>query len=254
MIRRIATLAVTALALVAAPAQAQRNPEEPLPRFEDRLCPGIIGLEREFAETMVTRIRENAVAAGIRLADDTSCDPNLVIAFVDDGQSYLADLVERRGYLFQHMDRPSLDELLAQDGPVTVWHQTSAFTRDGIRVGTRDSLVDLPQAGMWQAHSRIYRPVRHDITYALVLFDRDAVSGMSLAQLSDHASLRAFSTHFPDEAGVTQASILTLFDDGEQGADALTAFDRAWLQRLYSGIPNMPASVRLRGVQVTSAD
>ncbi len=254
MTLRLFALTAAALATLAMPARAEVNPQEPLPRFEDRLCPGIIGLERGFAEQMVARIRANAQSAGVRLADEATCDANVIIAFVDDGQAYLADLVDRRSYLFSDMDRPDLDAMLAQQGPVTVWHQVTARTRDGIRVGGRDNLMDLPEAGMWQAHSRIYRPVRHDITYSLVLFDRAAVAGLSLRQLADHASLRALATAFPDETGVTEASILTLFDGSETQPDALTAFDTAWLNRLYSGIPNVPASTRLRGVQVSSAE
>lgn len=254
MTMRLFALTAAACAALATPAVAEVNPQEPLPRFEDRMCPGIIGLERSFAELMVTRIRANAESVGVRLADEASCDVNVIVAFVDDGQAYLADLVERRGYLFSQMDRPDLDALLAQEGPVTVWHQVTARTRDGIRVGGRDNLMDLPEAGMWQAHSRIYRPVRHDITYSLVLFDRDAVEGMNLRQLADHASLRALATAFPDETGVSQESILTLFDDGAAQPGALTAFDNAWLNRLYSGIPNVPASTRLRGLRVSSAD
>ncbi|QZH75676.1 MAG: hypothetical protein JY451_03510 [Erythrobacter sp.] len=251
MLRRfvVTVLAGLASSLFAAPALAQVNQDEPLPRFEDRLCPGVTGLELEQAELMVGRIRSNATRFGLQLADEASCEPNLLIGFVESGQDYLAQLVADRGHLFARMNRADRDTLLAQRGPVTVWHQIQQRTRDGLHVGTRENMTDLPRAGMWQAHSRIYVPVRNDITYALVLFDRAEVSGLTVAQLADLASLRGFATAFPDEAGAEQASLLTLFADPASRAPRLTAFDEAWLERLYSGIPNMPASVRLRGVQ-----
>ena len=62
----IATLRKTALAAalsalaLATPASADGIMDEPLPRFEDRLCPGVIGLEREYAELMVTRLRPSS--------------------------------------------------------------------------------------------------------------------------------------------------------------------------------------------------
>ena len=49
--------------------------------------------------------------------------------------------------------------------------------------------------------------------------------------------------------------MLTLFDSvqansAQERPDELTPFDRAWLERLYAGIPNLPASTRLHGVEV----
>ncbi len=241
--------ALTALVL-ATPASADGILDEPLPRFEDRLCPGIIGMEQEYAELMVTRLRMNAESFGLRLASEGDCDPNLLIAIVDDSRAYLEDLMDRRGYLFRDMSPADREAMLDDAGASGVWHQTAAHTRDGIRVGRRDNLAQIPEAGMWQAHSRIYRPVRHDITYALVLLNREDVRGTTLRQLADYATLRALATEFPEEAGAAQASMLTLFVAGAQRPEELTPFDRAWLARLYEGIPNLPASTRLRGVEV----
>lgn len=64
------------------------------------------------------------------------------------------------------------------------------------------------------------------------------------------ATLRALATGFPDEAGEGQGS----FDQGAEKPEALTAFDRIWLPRLYDGIPNLPASTRLRGVELAKND
>lgn len=254
MKRLLPAIAILAAAAISPPVIAQSNPDEPLPRFEGAICPGVAGLELDYAEAVVGRIRANVSDAGLRLSDEENCEPNVLVAIVEDGPAYLADLTQRRGYLFQEMDRSAVDAMLAQEGPVTVWHQVSTYTRDGLRVGRRDNLVDLPRAGMWQAHSRIYRPVRNDITYALVLFDRNAVGELSLTQLADLASMRALATDFPEEAGGTQETILTVLDTPQDRVASMTPFDRAWLTRLYSGIPNIPASIRLRGVRVSSAD
>jgi hypothetical protein len=234
------------LAGTSAPALADGIIEDPLPRVEDRLCPGIVGLETGMAETLVSRIRANAASFGVPLADTQTCEANLVVAIVDDGQAWLTDLAGRRGYLFRDMDRVDREELLAATGPVRVWNQVTVRTRDGMRVGLRENLTNLPQAGMWSAHSRIYRPVRKDITYTLVLFDKAAAGTLTPAQLADYATLRALATEFPDNPGAS--SILALFDAGDRPA-GLTDHDRAWLGELYRGIPNVPASVRLNSVE-----
>lgn len=245
--------AMTALA-VAMPVRADGIIEEPLPRFEDRVCPGILGLEREYAELVVTRLRTNAESFGLRLASHDSCEPNLVVAIVEDSRTYLADLMERRAYLFVDMEPAERQDMLAQANASGVWHQIAPRTRDGIRVGRSDNLVQPPRAGMWQAHSRIYRPVRHDITYALVLLNKDAVSGLTLRQIADFATLRALATEYPEVAQESADTMLRLFDEGASRPQELTAVDRAWLTRLYHGIPNLPASSRLRGLEVAGND
>jgi hypothetical protein len=45
-------------------------------------------------------------------------------------------------------------------------------------------------------------------------------------------------------------SIQRLFDgDAESAPEGLTEFDMAYLQRLYSSIPNLPAYARLEGLK-----
>lgn len=255
-VRKLTAAAVFSALAFAAPAQADGIMEEPLPRFEDRICPGVLGMEQQYAELMVSRLRDNVEMFGLRLSgsEEEGCEPNLVIAFVDDSRGYLANLMERRGYLFMDMDRSDREELVAGDAPYRVWHQVTAHTRDGIRVGSRENLAQLPEAGMWQAHSRIYRPVRHDITYALVLLDSDAVQGMTVRQLADFATLQALATEFPDGAEDSPGTMLRLFDSADAAPEGLGPVDAEWLARLYNGIPNLPASMRLRSVEVATAE
>lgn len=253
ILRKLAIATALTVTVTATPATADGIMDEPLPRFEDRLCPGIIGLDREYAELMVTRLRENADALCLRLAGEEACEANVVIAFVEDSRAYLAEMMDERGYLFNDMTPMQRRRLLDSTGASGVWHQVAARTRDGIRVGRRENLAQVPTAGMWQAHSRIYRPVRHDITYALVLLNRDEARGLTLRQLADYATLRALATEFPAEAGEGEASMLTLFENTEKPME-LTALDWAWLERLYAGLPNIPASTRLQGVEVAEGD
>ncbi|MEL1249073.1 hypothetical protein [Aurantiacibacter gilvus] len=255
-VRKLTAAAVLSALAVATPVQADGIMEEPLPRFEDRICPGVLGMEREYAELMVAHLRDNVEMFGLRLAgsEEEGCEPNLVIAFVDDGRGYLQELMQRRSYLFADMDRPDREELVAGDAPYRVWHQVAARTRDGIRVGSRENLTQPPEAGMWQAHSRIYRPVRHDITYALVLIDSAAVEGLTLRQLADFATLQALATEFPDGAEDNPGSMLRLFEGDDTAPESLGPVDAEWLAQLYNGIPNLPASMRLRSVEVATAD
>lgn len=233
--------------LLAAFAAVPAFANDPLPRFEDPLCPGVAGLELEAAAMVVGRIRDNAGQFGLRMAADGDCVPNLILAFVPDGRAFLERLQVNEPILFAQMAAQERRELLADTGPARAVLTTAARSRDGMSVPRRENLTDIPQAGMWSAHSRIYTPTRSDILSALVLIDSTAVEGRSLTQMADYATLRALAPasllRFREEA-----SIISLFDGEGEAPAEMTAADRALLTQLYRGPPNIGAAARIAGV------
>ncbi len=183
MLARLRPLALSASALAAlpfvAPAFAQSSAGgDPLPRFAEAVCPGIVGFKQDFAEYMVGRIRANAAALGLREADETVCDPNILVVAVADSQAFLERLRAERGFLFREVGRDEKRELLdSATGPARALLRVRVRTRDGIPVSRQDDLSNVPQALAWSAHSRIFVPTQNDIIAALVVLDRDAVQG-----------------------------------------------------------------------------
>lgn len=222
--------------------------DRPLPRIEDRLCPGVLGLRRDAAELMVDRIRWNAERLDMWLADDSDCSPNLIIAFVDDGKQQIAELQDRQPWLFQSMTIPERKALLEETGPVRVWTTALMRTRDGMPIPRRESLDVPPTVQMWMAHSKIYLTVREDITQVVILFDRDAVRGKTVIQLADYATMRGFARTKPVAGNAPLDTILALFDPDSEPPGGLTDFDQAYLRSVYEGIPNLPAASKLLGV------
>lgn len=221
--------------------------DRPLARIEDRLCPGVIGLRTSGAELMIDRIRWNAERLDMPLADDTGCTPNLIVAFVDDGQALIGTLEREQGHLFSSLTLPERRVLLAEEGPVRVWTTTAEKTRDGMPVPRRESLHNPPVVSMWMAHSKIYLTIRQDIEQVVVLFDREGVRGKSLIQLADYVTMRSFARTRPAGGDAALDTILALFDASEPPA-GLTDFDQAYLRSVYEGIPNLPAASKLLGV------
>ena len=222
----------------------------PLPRFSgDRLCPGIFGLKPEYAAVMIDRIRASADRLGVWLApDDGSCSPNLVVAFVDDGQAALRHYAAQQPWLFADMPRHERIELLREEGPARVWTSTHIRTRDGMPL-SEDRANNIQVAQTWMAHSRIYTATRADITGALVLFDRAEVRGKTLLQLADYATMRGLArTKSPEGRDAGLGTILGLFDEGVAPPPELTQFDRAYLAALYSDIPNLPGLTKVNSV------
>lgn len=222
----------------------------PLPRFEDRLCPGIFGMKGAYASLMIDRIRDTAERLDMwTAADDGTCRPNFIVAFVDDGQAALAQIESNQGWLFESMTTAGRRELLAEDGPVRVWTTTQTRTRDGMPVPRRESLDSPPTVGMWMAHSKIYIPIREDITQVVVLFDKKDVAGRTLVQLADYATMRGLARTRPvNGGGEALDTILTLFDPVGTPPQEMTEFDRAYLGAVYDGIPNIPGITKVLGV------
>jgi hypothetical protein len=247
--RRFALGGLLGAALLAPlPALAESN-EEPLARFEAPFCPGVVGLQREAAEMMVGRMRATGERLGLRMAPEGDCQANAVVGFVEDGQAFLNELREERGYIFAEMSRDERVELMSETGPARAMLRVRARSRDGMPISRRESLGELPQTAMWMAHSKIYVATRNDIISALVLFDRDEIRDFNLTQLADYATFRALVHTLPDPAAAGQASILTLFgDDGGRPA-SLTEFDLAYLDELYSGLANLPAPAKVAGLE-----
>ena len=89
--------------------------EEALPRFEAPLCPGVFGLRDDYAAEIVARIRANA--ARLEIATDAEgCTPNLLVAFMDDGRSFLSDFERRHPRMFRMVSSLERDELLHEVG------------------------------------------------------------------------------------------------------------------------------------------
>lgn len=223
----------------------------PLARFEDPLCPGIAGLTGDTAGLMIDRIRENARFVDMRVQDD-GCNPNFVVAFVDDGQAMLARMIDESPARFQYLSSVEKREML-EPGPVRVWTDVQPTTRDGMRIGRGRNLVNPPSMRAEMAHSKIYTTTRNDITMVWVIVDRDAARGMSLQQLADYATMRGLVRTKPAE-DMEISSILGLFNANGPWPGELTDFDRAYLTAVYDSIPNLPAARKLGRVATELRD
>lgn len=244
-LRRIALAGLAGAALLAPLPTVAQADEEPLARFEDPLCPGVLGLRQDAAEQMVGRLRANAEMLGLRMAENGDCEANFIVGFVGDGQTFLSQLQDRRSYIFAEMTREERTALLSDPGPARAMLRVRARSRDGMPISRRENLAQPPETTMWSAHSKIYTATRNDIISALVLFDRDAVRELDLGQLADYATFRALAHQLPDPAALDQESILTLFSGGEARPGGFTEFDRSYLAQLYTGIANLPAPAKL---------
>lgn len=243
-------VATTVASLASSPAAARAysgaDREVPLARFQDPLCPGIVGVAQDSAEGMVELIRRNAAELGLRLAEPQSCEPNLLVLVIDDPRGYLAGLRERKPYLFEHLGAAERQALFDAPGPAHTWTRVFVRTRDGMEVYQSENLTEPTQMWVEAAHSLIYVPTRRDIVSSMVLIDKKAVQGMSVAQIADYATMRGLSGSQAERLGAPRETILDLFEATAGAKPAgLTRSDRIFLQTLYSTMPNNPAAITL---------
>lgn len=255
MSHRILIAAAALAAAVLSPASAAGQAlggidrDEPLARFADPICPGVVGMKLEAAEAIVGRIRQNAEEFGLPLADPNSCEPNVIATFVADGKDYITRLKARHGWMFVDMTQQERKALFEAPGKVRAWTRTVVRSRDGMPISRREGLAQVPEAPMWMAHSKIYVATRRDYLAAMVLIDRDVADGRSVFQLADYVTMRAFGGETLRQLAPEGATILSLFDEPDSPPTALTPVDRAYLETLYGSPPNLPAALTLATVR-----
>lgn len=223
-----------------APNQAY---EVALPRFWGPVCPGVAGLRTEYAELMVDRMRETIARLKVPLAKG-NCSANLVVSFTGDGRALLADLEHNRPEIFHLLSPAEQAELLSDEAPVHVWNNV-AMRWTGAGAPPAHGV----KASVWGQLNRNAMPESYEIVGALVVFDRDAVRGMTLTQLADYATMRGLSHTKPADGAQPMATILSLFDGDGGSPDQLTDFDVGYLRSLYYSVPNASAAKKLNDVQ-----
>lgn len=233
------------------PDDFHRNP---IARFQDPVCPGIMGLPVDYAGLMVDRIRQDATLAGLDVAREGACTPNILVAFVRNGQVGLKEIAHTHGWLFESITAAEYRALLADPGPVHAWVNTVMRGRHGEAIygGNPAAAVDAfraPQLRLPAAHSHIYLPNRLDIQSAVVVIDLPAIEGLSTDQIADYVAMRAFARTRPVSGKGGIGTILSLFDPAGTPPSGLTPFDIAYLKGTYSVFANLPGAANLGAVR-----
>ena len=216
---------------------------EQIARFADAVCPASFGLRARDNIRVADRVREVARAAGIRVASQ-NCRPNILILIAENGEDVLAGLRRRRPGFFTGLGLTEIRHLAQADGPVHAWQVVEERGADG-RTTESIAFIRSPNGTLMYigasrqlntlVASRLGRTVRQDLALSVVIFDVDALDGLTLTQIGDYAAMRALAPTDSDRAP-SGRTILALFKDRHAGAapaDALTGLDSAYLRAVY---------------------
>ena len=215
---------------------------QPLARFQQPICPGVWGLSGESAHLIIDRIYYNAELAGLRLNEEAGCTANVIVAFVPDVETELAEMAAAGHGLVSGLTFWERKRLLDQEGPVRAWNVVTTRTSDGQARSGNPPTFDTTQI------SRTNSGTRRDIELSMVMIDTAAIANLDGIAVADYATMRTLARTLPPRDEAAFATILALFDDPVSAPDRLTDFDRAYLVSLYSGRANTPGGMALRNV------
>ena len=220
---------------------------EQLARFEDKVCPMVIGMPRDWTATMTRMIRENITAVGGKL-EPVGCKPNALAIFIDQPRELVDALHDAEPHLFNMTPR-EFKQFAALPGPVWSWHVTDMRDRDGKQVaqgsmGGNDFAVIKNAAA-----TRLYSNIREDMLAGFVVLDRRQTIGRTLRQLADLTTMHLLLDVKPGAAGQDMSSILSLFEARAAAGTPpprFSSFDRGMLAGFYTQRENNRSAVQQR--------
>jgi len=193
-----------------------------LARFEDEICPMVIGMPADLTAIMTRVIRENVVAAGGTVGK-AGCKVNAAAIFIDRPRDLILALHKSEPSFFMNMSPREFDYFSGRTVPVYSWHTANRYTRDGVLITGKSVRA---------AATRLYTSVRDEMESGLVVIDRQATIGKSLRQLADFATMHLMLDVNWRARRVDRGSILSLFQSREPPM-RMSSFDRGALSGFY---------------------
>lgn len=198
-----------------------------LARWEDRVCPGIVGLAPDRGAFVLDRLAQEAALVGVEV-EGPGCRPNILIVVTSRPDEIAAGVREHRRKFFAHLSFPrdvaaggggqSLGSFLTSTRPVRWWHVAVKTDRKHIV-------------------SRATSSKKDDLQRALVIVDARQLQQVNYEQLASYLTLVMLAQLDPEGQPSRLSSIMNLFADREAGrtpAGTLTPWDRAYLKGLYA--------------------
>jgi len=225
-------------------------------RWNNGICPKVVGIADTYAAIVSARIRAVATDAGARLAP-AGCRPNLLIAFAPSAKD-VAGVVARSApsRLWSGVRPAERDRFIESALPVRWVYSLAASGSQGpaLTGSPNDTLAiisvgeggaGLPSFGDAITTSRsssslVDTNLIVSISGAFVLVDLDRASGFTLDSVANYAARVALAQTPLPPRDLTAPSILGLFADtaNREVQTPLSDWDRAFLKALYRTPPN----------------
>ncbi|MGB7656110.1 MAG: hypothetical protein WBL74_11575 [Novosphingobium sp.] len=207
----------------------------PLARHYAPICVTTFGINPDFGAVLAQRVMSNVKLLGLPVGG-TGCQPNVWIGFATDSKKQVAELRKSHPEFFAELKQFEVDRIFGGSGAAQVWHSTERRNVDGRPLATMTINGREVQTNAQYQGGRLVSPIRVDINGSLVIFDSNRVTGLTLQQLADYATVRILAP-VQDIAKAEQGTVPTILELFAQGdvppPDGLTEFDWAYLSAYY---------------------
>lgn len=232
--------------------------QRPVARWEDPVCPRVLGLQAPYAEMVETRLRTIAEEARIDVAREP-CRPNIVVNFAPDAGAVVRAVAARAPRRLEEVPNGARAALLDGPAPVRWWYSTDTRSRDGMAardtplpaVGNTSNGAPIIPTGIptlqHYGSSIVSTQAARVLIAATVVIDVARVEGMPLDAVASYAALVAFAEIRASDFSPS-GSILGLFE-ADSRLRGMTEWDMAFLSALYR-LPLDRTGRRHRGILV----
>ncbi|HET9512152.1 MAG TPA: hypothetical protein VFO80_13470 [Sphingomonas sp.] len=212
--------------------------DQPVARFTDPVCPGVVGLSTKSGQAVVDRIGVIVDDLGLKVGEP-GCNPNLLVIVTPNSRTMVETILKRRAGVLASQSLADYRRIRDEPGSARGWVESEIRSRDGDR--SQPGNPGEPPTLSVQGSSRIVQGFRRDIVSAVVIIDSAAAATRDTDQIADYAAMRALVDARPGRKGQGR-TILAVFAPGA-GTDVprtLTETDRGILRGAYSGQGNVP--------------
>ncbi len=189
-----------------------RDGADQLARYEDKVCPMVIGMPRDWTDAMTRMIRANVESFGAKL-EPVGCKPNGLVIFIDR-PAELVEAIRKEEPWMLGMGPRTARNFVADIGPISSWHVTETRGAEGQVLGSYNPGGQSSDAKVTRtiSSSRLYTPARQEMQLGMVVVDKGRTVGHTLRQLSDLATMHLLLEIKASAATRDPNSILSLFE------------------------------------------
>ncbi|MFN4297396.1 MAG: hypothetical protein ACK4FB_11195 [Brevundimonas sp.] len=210
-----------------------------LARWDGRVCVGTVNLDPRYGQFMIDRVVQTAVSVGLE-SGEPGCRPDILIIATNDGDQLARSLVQDSPSGFRparggtDLGRAALRRFQNTDAPVRWWHVSLPVSVDTGEIAAALDGEEYTTISVRDA-SRLRSNTRDELRRVIIILDVSRIGVVSFGALSDYVAMIALAQVDPQADTSSYPSVLNLFNDLAEGAEAggLTDWDRDYLTGLY---------------------
>lgn len=221
---------------------------EQLARWDQSVCTSIVGLPQRQGQYLADRIAQRALAVGLQ-PGAPGCQANVAVFVSADSNATTRRLFEEDRSLFGYhtennlntLGQAAFDDFLNTPRAVRWWHVAQTIGADGSPLSGDASVGGVSNAPVARSSgSRLRSDTRQDLARVIIVVDSRRVGSVQLATLADYVAMVALAQIDTQANTAAFPTIMNLFADNGQPQAAMTDWDLAFLDALYSATRYAP--------------